>query len=171
MSSILENYLLVGTVLFSLGALGFLTRRNLIVMILSGEMMLTGVSINFVAFSKVHHNLQGQIFTIFILTVASCEAGLALALLLVLYQRKKSLDVDLWQDLGESPAPPAPEAVDPDENIAPVVEPSPTLQPSGKMPGELSPVHATGAGRGGSAARPEGSALEKSLRQETARRV
>jgi NADH-quinone oxidoreductase subunit K len=77
----IERYLAVGAALFVIGALGFLTRRNLILMILSSELMLHGVSLTLVTFGRMHHNLEGQAFTIFILTVAACEAGLALALI------------------------------------------------------------------------------------------
>ena len=98
---ILTNYLIVGGILFVLGAIGFLARRNLITMMLSLEMMLHGVSLNFVAFSNFHQNFQGQAFTVFILTVAACEAGIALALILALYQRHKTLDVSIWSQLGE----------------------------------------------------------------------
>jgi NADH-quinone oxidoreductase subunit K len=115
----LEAYLLVGAALFVLGALGFLTRRNLILMFLSAEMMLQGVALNLVAFARYHGNLGGQVLSLFIVTVAACEAAVALALILVLYRRKKSLDVSLWQELREPelepivdeeplPAPPPP---------------------------------------------------------------
>ena len=97
--------LLVSAVLFALGAIGFLTRRNLILMILSAEMMLHGVGLAMVTFGKLHNNNEGQIFTIFVLTVAACEAGLALALILSLYHRTKSLDVDLWSVLREDDMP------------------------------------------------------------------
>jgi NADH-quinone oxidoreductase subunit K len=97
----LSNYLIVGAALFALGLIGFLTRRNLIVMFLSLEMMLQGVTINLVAFSHQHGNLQGQVFTLFIITVAACEAAIALALILMLYRQRQSLDVSLWQDLRE----------------------------------------------------------------------
>src|SRR5215468_3499994 len=97
----LHHYLVVGAVLFALGMIGFLARRNLIVMFLSAEMMLQGVALNFVAFARYRGNLQGQAFTLFVLTVSACEAGIALALILMLYRRKGSLDVSLWQDLRE----------------------------------------------------------------------
>jgi NADH-quinone oxidoreductase subunit K len=116
----LHNYLAVGAILFALGAVGFLARRNLIIMFLSAEMMLQGVAINLVAFARYRGNLQGQAFTLFILTVAACEAAIALALILMLFRRRKSLDVSLWQELREPdvepivdeeplPAPPEPE--------------------------------------------------------------
>ena len=56
---------------------------------------------NLVAFSRHHGNLHGQVFTLFIITVAACEAAIALALILMLYKRKKSLDISVWQDLRE----------------------------------------------------------------------
>ena len=63
-------------------------------MFLSAEMMLQGVALNLVAFARYHGNLHGQVFALFILTVAACEAGIALALILMLYRRGKSLDVE-----------------------------------------------------------------------------
>ena len=77
---ILTNYLMVGAALFTLGMLGFLARRNLIVMFLSVEMMLQGTALSLVGFGRYHGSWTGQIFTIVILTVAACEASVALAL-------------------------------------------------------------------------------------------
>jgi NADH-quinone oxidoreductase subunit K len=102
----LFGYLMVGALLFVLGLVGFLARRNLIIMFLCAEMMLQGVTVNMVAFARFHGNLQGQIFTLFILTVAACEAGLGLALVLMVYRSKRSLDVSLWQDIREPGEPP-----------------------------------------------------------------
>lgn len=101
----LENQLIIGAILFALGMIGFLTRRNLILIMLSADLMLHAVSINLTAFGKYHGNPQGQVFTIFVLTIAACEAGLALSLILTLYQRRKSLDVFLWGNLGEDDLP------------------------------------------------------------------
>ena len=97
----LRSYLLVGAALLALGMLGFLSRRNLIVMFLSAEMMLQGVALTLVGFGRYHGNWTGQVFTIVILTVAACEASIALALILVLYHRRSSLDVTLWQSIRE----------------------------------------------------------------------
>jgi NADH-quinone oxidoreductase subunit K len=131
----LENYLIVGAILFVLGMIGFLARRNVIVMFLCAEMMLQGVAINLVAFARYRGNLQGQVFTLFILTVAACEAGIALALILMLYRTRHSLDVSVWQDLrepgleatvvgeDEEPLPPAP----PEKEL-------PHLTPAGPAP-------------------------------------
>jgi NADH-quinone oxidoreductase subunit K len=128
----LENYLIVGAILFVLGAIGFLTRRNLIILFLSAEMMLQGVTLNLVAFARDRGNLHGQVFTLFILTVAACEAGVALALILMLYRDRRSLDVSLWQDLREAGQEPTldTEPLPP----PPAEEPLPTLTPSGRVP-------------------------------------
>jgi NADH-quinone oxidoreductase subunit K len=103
----LHNYLVVGAILFALGMIGFLARRNFIIMFLSAEMMLQGVAINFVAFARYRGNLEGQVFVLFLLTVAACEAAIALALVLMLYRSRRSLDVSVWQDLREPGQEPA----------------------------------------------------------------
>jgi NADH-quinone oxidoreductase subunit K len=126
------HYLAVGAILFCLGLIGFLARRNLIVMFLSAELMLQGVTLNLVAFSRLHTNLHGQVFTLFVIAVAACEAGIALALFLTLYRRKRSLDVSLWQALRE---PGLPETTDADPLPAePKEDPLPTLPPAGVEP-------------------------------------
>jgi NADH-quinone oxidoreductase subunit K len=98
---VLRTYLLVGAALLVLGMLGFLTRRNLIIMFLSVEMMLQGTALSLVGFGRYHGNWTGQIFTIVILTIAACEASIALALFVVLFSRRSSLDVTLWQDIRD----------------------------------------------------------------------
>ncbi|MFN5328479.1 MAG: NADH-quinone oxidoreductase subunit NuoK [Gemmataceae bacterium] len=97
----LPHYLACAAVLFVLGLVGFLARRNLILMFLSVELMVQGVALNFVAFARFRGNLDGQSFVLFMLTVAACEAALALALILALYRTQASLDVSLWQNLRE----------------------------------------------------------------------
>jgi NADH-quinone oxidoreductase subunit K len=143
MTGDVERYLIVGALLFVLGALGFFTRRNMIVMVLSVEMMLHGVSLTLVTFGHTHQNFDGQAFTIFILTVAACEAGLALSLILALYRRSNSLDVELWTDLRE-PDLPRPTA-DKDAAQQPYVPPTahrfPRLTPAGIVP-EIPDDHA-----------------------------
>ena len=97
-------------------------------------MMLQGVALNLVAFARYRGNLQGQVFTLFILTVAACEAAVALALILILYRKKRSLDVSLWQDLRE---PGQEEIVDVDPlPAAPPPEPLPHLTPAGPEPAQ-----------------------------------
>ena len=128
----LGHFLVVGAALFILGAVGFLTRRNLITLFLCAELMLQGVALNLIAFAAHHGQLYGQAFALFIVTVAACEAGVALALILMLYRSRKSLDVSIWQDLREEgveatidteplPAPPA-------------EEPTPRLPEAGRLP-------------------------------------
>jgi NADH-quinone oxidoreductase subunit K len=129
-----ERYLAVGAMLFELGALGFLTRRNLILMILSAELMLHGVSLTLVTFGRMHHNLEGQSFTIFILTVAACEAGLALSLILALYQQAKTLDVEVWTTLREGDLPPPHDHEREEPLQLPEVLHFPLLTPAGLMP-------------------------------------
>jgi NADH-quinone oxidoreductase subunit K len=132
MTPLLYHYLAVGAILFVLGMIGFLSRRNLIVLFLSGEMMLQGVAINLVAFARYRGNLQGQAFVLFILTVAACEAGIALALILMLYRRRHTLDISVWQELRE----PDQEATTDEEAlpVTPKEEPLPHLAPAGHEP-------------------------------------
>ncbi len=97
----LNQYLLVSAVLFTLGLVGFLARRNLIVMFLCTELMFQAGAIAFIAFSRFHLEISGQVFVIFILTVAAAEAALALALVVLLYRRKETLNAELWSELRE----------------------------------------------------------------------
>jgi NADH-quinone oxidoreductase subunit K len=128
----LHHYLFVGAALFALGMVGFLARRNLIVMFLSAELMLQGVALNLVAFARYRGNLQGQAFVLFIVTVAACEAALAMALILMLFRARKSLDVSLWQELREPGEEPAAD----EEPLPPAepTEPMPHLTPAGVEP-------------------------------------
>ena len=103
--TLLHNYLTVGAIVFALGLVGFLARRNVIVMFLSSEMMLQGVSLTLVAFSRYHNDWGGQMLVIFIIAVAACEAGIAMALVLMLYRQSGTLDAAFWQDLREETLP------------------------------------------------------------------
>ena len=133
---VLMSYLLVGAALMVLGMLGFLARRNLIVMFLSAEMMLQGTALTLVGFGRYYGNWTGQVFTIVILTVAACEASIALALVLILYNRRSSLDVTLWQDIREPGQPPAVETPAEAEPVPAAVGPEsyPHLTPAGVEP-------------------------------------
>jgi NADH-quinone oxidoreductase subunit K len=132
----LHNYLIVGALLFGIGIVGVLSRRNMIVMFLSVEMMLQGVSLSLVAFGRFHNDFGGQLLVVFIIAVAACEAAIALALLLMLFQRTGRLDVAVWQSLREANQPPWPrEADEPDTQPG---EAWPKLPPAGVRP-EVSP--------------------------------
>jgi len=98
---LLQNGLVVGAILFSLGLVGILTRRNLIVMFLSAELMLQGISVSLVAWSRYHGDFGGQVLVIFVLSVAACEAAVALVFVLQAFTRTGRLDAAAWQSLRE----------------------------------------------------------------------
>ena len=90
----LGHYLAVGAVLFTLGVLGiFLNRKNVIVLLMSIELMLLSVNINFVAFSREFGEASGQVFVFFILTVAAAEAAIGLAILVSLFRNRRTINV------------------------------------------------------------------------------
>ena len=91
----LSDFLLVGAVLFCLSIAGiFINRKNLIVLLMCVELMLLAVNLNFVAFSHWLGNLDGQVFVFFILTVAAAEAAIGLAILVVLFRNRSSINVE-----------------------------------------------------------------------------
>ncbi len=92
----LYHFLAAGALLFTLGMIGFLARRNLIVMFLCTEMMFQGIVVTLTAFSRYHLNFDGQVFVIFVLTIAAAEAALALGLVVFLFRRKQTLDAEEW---------------------------------------------------------------------------
>jgi NADH-quinone oxidoreductase subunit K len=98
MSITLGHYLSIGAMLFALAVVGiFLNRKNLIVLLMAIELMLLAVNINFVAFSRYLGDMHGQVFVFFILTVAAAESAIGLAILVLLFRNKHSIDV---QDLN-----------------------------------------------------------------------
>lgn len=91
----LEHYLTLAAILFTMGVFGmFLNRKNVIVILMCVELMLLAVNINFVAFSAYLDDLAGQVFTMFILTVAAAEAAIGLAILVVFFRNKGSIAVE-----------------------------------------------------------------------------
>jgi len=91
----LSDYLVLGAVLFSLSIAGiFLNRKNVIVLLMSIELMLLAVNMNFIAFSHFLGNTEGQVFVFFILTVAAAEAAIGLAILVSLFRNKRTINVD-----------------------------------------------------------------------------
>lgn len=91
----LSHLLVISTALFFIGIYGFLTRRNMIAMLMSIELILNSANINFIAFNKYlfPHKLDGLFFTIFIITIAAAEAAVAIAIIINLYRNYKSIDV------------------------------------------------------------------------------
>ena len=91
----LEHYLILAATLFTMGVFGiFLNRKNVIIILMCIELMLLAVNINFVAFSSFLGDLTGQVFTIFILTVAAAEAAIGLAILVAFFRNKGSIGVE-----------------------------------------------------------------------------
>jgi NADH-quinone oxidoreductase subunit K len=97
----LQVTLALSLVLFAIGLFGFLTRRNMILMFLSTELMFQAAALAFVAFGRMWMDLSGQLMVIFILTVAAAEAALALGLVVLLYRRKETLSSEAWAELKE----------------------------------------------------------------------
>jgi NADH-quinone oxidoreductase subunit K len=95
----LAHFIVLSAILFTIGLTGFLTRRNLIVMFLCTELMFQAAAIAFVAFGRYWFDFTGQVFVIFILTIAAAEAALALALVVLLHRRRGSLNADDWKEL------------------------------------------------------------------------
>lgn len=91
----LSHYLTLAAILFTLGVFGiFLNRKNVIIILMSIELMLLSVNINFVAFSSFLEDLTGQVFTMFVLTVAAAEAAIGLAILVAFFRNKGSIAVE-----------------------------------------------------------------------------
>ena len=91
----LAHYLVLGAILFAISMAGiFLNRRNVIVMLMAIELMLLAVNLNFIAFSRYLGDMAGQVFVFFILTVAAAESAIGLAILVVVFRQRKSINVE-----------------------------------------------------------------------------
>ncbi|MFN2215949.1 MAG: NADH-quinone oxidoreductase subunit NuoK [Anaerolineales bacterium] len=95
----LTYYIVVSAILFSMGALGVLIRRNALIIFMSIELMLNGANLAFVAFARNYHVITGQIFVFFVMTVAAAEVAVGLALIVAIFRSKKSIDVDQMSSL------------------------------------------------------------------------
>jgi NADH-quinone oxidoreductase subunit K len=95
----LDHYLIVSAILFGLGAAGVFMRRNLITILLSIEIMLNAVNLTFVAFGRFNGDVNGQIITFFVMTVAAAEAAVGLAIIIALYRVRQSLNPDAFTSL------------------------------------------------------------------------
>jgi len=96
----LIHYLVLAGVLFVISLAGiYINRRNVLILLMSIELMLLAVNINFIAFSSYLNDIQGQVFVFFILTVAAAEAAIGLAILVVIFRQRKSLEVDKLNEL------------------------------------------------------------------------
>jgi NADH:ubiquinone oxidoreductase subunit K len=95
----LNWYLILSAVVFSIGIFGFLTRRNIIIMFLSIELMLNGVNISLISFSHYLQDLRGQVFVFFVIAVAAAEAAIGLAIIMALFRNKATAHVDEMNEM------------------------------------------------------------------------
>jgi NADH-quinone oxidoreductase subunit K len=93
----LSYYLVLSGIVFLTGVIGVLLRRNIIIILLSVELMLNATNINFVAFSQYFHDVTGQVFVFFALTVAAAEVAVGLAIIIALYRAKSTINIDEFQ--------------------------------------------------------------------------
>jgi NADH-quinone oxidoreductase subunit K len=93
----LSYYVILSAIVFTTGVVGVLIRRNIIVILLSVELMLNATNINFVAFSRYFDSVTGQVFVFFALTVAAAEVAVGLAIIIALYRSRSSINVDEFQ--------------------------------------------------------------------------
>jgi NADH-quinone oxidoreductase subunit K len=97
----MQLVLIFSALLFVIGLVGFITRRNMIVIFLCTELMVLAGALAMVAYGRMHMDVSGQVFVIFILTVAAAEAALALGLVILLYRRRPTLDAEAWSEMRE----------------------------------------------------------------------
>ncbi len=90
----LNNFLILSVFLFCTGIYGVLARRNAVLVLMSIELMLNAVNINLVAYSAFHQSVSGQVFALFIITIAAAEVGVGLAIVLLIYRNAHSVDLD-----------------------------------------------------------------------------
>ncbi len=95
----LNHYLLLGAILFTIGLLGAMTKRHAIAVIISIELMLNAVNINFVAFSKYLGTTAGEVMAIFVIVIAAAEVAIGLAICIALYRNRENLDLDRYNIL------------------------------------------------------------------------
>jgi NADH:ubiquinone oxidoreductase subunit K len=91
---LINEFLLLGAALFAIGVYGVLARRNGVMVLMSIELILNAVNINLVAFGALHGTVVGQVFALFVITVAAAEVGVGLAIVLLLYRNRASIDLD-----------------------------------------------------------------------------
>ena len=90
----LYGYLTLAALVFAIGLFGVLTRRNAVGLLLGIELMLNAVNINLVAFGAFRHNVAGQVFALFVIAIAAAEVGVGLAIVLLIYRNRTSIDLD-----------------------------------------------------------------------------
>lgn len=88
------HYLTLSIIMFSIGLIGIMRRRNLLMLFFSTEILLNAANVGFVAISRHYNNIDGQVFALFIIAIAACEVAIGLGLLIILYRKKKNLNLD-----------------------------------------------------------------------------
>ena len=91
---LINEFLLLGAVLFCIGVYGVIARKNAVMVLMSIELILNSVNINLLAFSQLHHNLDGNVFALYIIAVAAAEVGVGLAMVLLIYRNRRSISLD-----------------------------------------------------------------------------
>lgn len=94
-----NQYLIVGAVLFGIGVIGFLTRRNLIVLLMCIELMINGAGLAFVSFCRQTGSLEGQVFVLFAMVIAAVEIAVGLSIILLVFRNRATLDADEMEAL------------------------------------------------------------------------
>jgi len=97
----LTSYAFVSMMLFSIGAIGVISRKNIFVIYMSIEMMLNGINLFLVTFARYHFNLDPQIITVMVISIAAAEAAIFLSVIILLYRSRKSLDTDIFTTLSQ----------------------------------------------------------------------
>lgn len=95
----IENYIALSAILFTIGVLGVLTRRNAIIIFMSIELMLNSANLLFVAFAQEYQVLSGQVFVFFVMTVAAAEVAVGLALIVAIFKTRSTIDIDEINEL------------------------------------------------------------------------
>ncbi len=96
---LINEFLLLGAVLFCIGVYGAIARKNAVMVLMSIEVILNSVNINLLAFSQLHNNLDGNVFALYIIAVAAAEVGVGLAMVLLIYRNRKSISLDELSDM------------------------------------------------------------------------
>jgi NADH:ubiquinone oxidoreductase subunit K len=91
---LVNQFLLLGAVLFCIGVYGALARKNAVLVLMSIELILNSVNINLIAFSMMNNNVDGQVFALFIIAIAAAEVGIGLAMVLLIYRNRRSIALD-----------------------------------------------------------------------------
>lgn len=98
----LAHYLALAALVFVIGVAGvFLNRKNILIILMSVELMLLAVNLNFIAFSRYLDDIHGQVFVVFVLTVAAAESAVGLAILIVAFRNRRSINIDDWKRLRQ----------------------------------------------------------------------